>query len=52
MTTGSAFRGNKAALPVKPCVACGRPMSWRKKWKNSWSTVRFCSAACRRHGPR
>jgi hypothetical protein len=27
---GAAFRGNKAALPSKPCVACGRAMSRRR----------------------
>jgi hypothetical protein len=28
----SGFKGNKQSLPTKPCVACGRPMSWRKRW--------------------
>ena len=41
------FKGNKQALPSKPCVACSRPMSWRKRWKNSWDQVKFCSDACR-----
>ncbi|OYV01999.1 MAG: hypothetical protein CFE45_02380 [Burkholderiales bacterium PBB5] len=44
-TTG--FRGNKAALPSKPCLACGRAMSWRKHWAKNWAEVRYCSAACR-----
>ncbi len=43
-----AFRGNKAALPSKPCVACGRPMSWRRRWARTWDEVKFCSDACRR----
>lgn len=44
----STFRGNKAALPSKPCVACGRPMSWRRRWARTWDEVKFCSDACRR----
>jgi len=43
-----AFRGNKAALPSKPCTACGRPMTWRRRWARTWDEVKFCSAACRR----
>jgi len=43
----SAFKGNKQALPSKLCVACGRPMSWRKRWARTWSEVKFCSDACR-----
>lgn len=42
------YRGNKAALPSKPCVACGRPMSWRRKWARNWDEVKYCSDACRR----
>jgi hypothetical protein len=45
-----AFRGNKAALPSKPCAACGLPMTWRKRWARTWDTVKFCSEACRRRG--
>jgi hypothetical protein len=51
MTTGKtrpAFRGNKAALPSKPCEACGRAMSWRKCWAKNWDQVKYCSDACRR----
>ncbi len=44
----SGFKGNKAALPSKPCAACGRPMSWRKRWAANWDEVKFCSDACRR----
>jgi hypothetical protein len=43
-----AFGGNKAALPAKPCAACGRPMTWRRRWAKTWDEVRFCSDACRR----
>ncbi|MDO9146082.1 MAG: DUF2256 domain-containing protein [Hydrogenophaga sp.] len=46
-TPMSAFRGNKASLPQKPCVACGRPMTWRKKWARTWEQVKFCSDRCR-----
>jgi hypothetical protein len=36
-------------LPEKPCVACGRRITWRKKWERDWEHIRFCSDACRRH---
>jgi hypothetical protein len=42
------FRGNKLGLPVKPCVTCGRPMVWRKKWRLNWDSVKYCSKACRK----
>lgn len=52
MTAGSSgrvgFKGNKSALPSKPCAACGRPMSWRKAWAKNWAEVRYCSEACRK----
>jgi hypothetical protein len=41
------FKGNKSALPSKPCVACGRDMSWRKSWAKNWGEVKYCSDACR-----
>ncbi|HOY80335.1 MAG TPA: DUF2256 domain-containing protein [Hyphomonadaceae bacterium] len=41
-------RTAKAHLPSKPCVGCGRPFSWRKKWERCWDEVRFCSDRCRR----
>lgn len=45
-------RGNKrvkkADLPSKICVTCGLSFSWRKKWENVWSEVRYCSVRCRR----
>ncbi len=47
-TGPKGFKGNKAALPAKPCAACGRPMSWRKAWAKNWDAVRWCSEACRR----
>jgi hypothetical protein len=45
---GESFRGNKATLPSKPCVACGRAMSWRRNWAKNWAEVKYCSDACRR----
>ncbi len=32
----------------KTCVACGRTITWRKKWERNWDEVRYCSDACRR----
>lgn len=46
--TAQSFKGNKQALPSKPCVGCGRPMTWRKRWSRSWDEVKFCSEACRK----
>jgi hypothetical protein len=36
--------------PAKSCAACGRQIEWRRKWERDWDQVRYCSAACRRHG--
>jgi hypothetical protein len=47
-TRNVGFRGNKAALPSKPCLACGRAMSWRRSWAKNWDEVKYCSEACRR----
>lgn len=44
------FKGNKQSLPAKPCVACGRPMTWRKRWEKNWDEVKYCSDACRKRG--
>ena len=48
--TPPSFKGNKQSLPSKPCVACGRPMTWRKRWARTWGEVKFCSDACRKVG--
>jgi hypothetical protein len=37
-------------LPTKPCVVCGREITWRKKWERDWDNVRYCGEACRRAG--
>ena len=47
-TAATKYKGNKAALPSKPCAVCGRPMSWRRAWAKNWEAVRYCSEACRR----
>ncbi|MGB1517777.1 MAG: DUF2256 domain-containing protein [Crocinitomicaceae bacterium] len=38
----------KTNLPVKICVSCKRPFNWRKKWKDCWEDVLYCSERCRR----
>ena len=45
----AGFRGNKAALPSKPCMACGLVMSWRRRWAENWADVKYRSEACRRN---
>jgi hypothetical protein len=37
----------KADLPSKPCLTCGRPFAWRKKWARDWDRVLYCSDKCR-----
>ncbi len=37
--------------PSKTCAACGRTITWRKKWERDWDNVKFCSEACRTHKP-
>lgn len=39
-----------APLPTKDCAACGRTITWRKKWARDWDSVKYCSDACRRRG--
>lgn len=50
----NGFKGNKAAVPSRPCAVCGRPMVWRRRWARNWEAVTVCSDACRlmrkRHG--
>ncbi|WP_083898904.1 DUF2256 domain-containing protein [Robiginitomaculum antarcticum] len=45
-------RHQKAHLPEKDCLVCGRPFAWRKKWERDWGNVKFCSARCRRESKR
>ena len=42
-----SFKGNKASLPSKTCLVCGREMTWRKSWAKNWDEVKYCSDACR-----
>lgn len=43
---GGAFR-NPHNLPVKECVVCKRPFTWRKKWEKCWDEVLTCSQRCK-----
>ncbi|WP_419147672.1 DUF2256 domain-containing protein [Pseudoalteromonas 'SMAR'] len=36
----------KLHLPSKICPVCMRPFVWRKKWRNTWQEVRYCSKRC------
>jgi len=38
----------RSDLPTKTCSACGRTITWRKKWARDWDEVTYCSDACRR----
>lgn len=37
----------KADLPQKPCLQCGLPLVWRRKWARVWDEVKYCSDRCR-----
>ena len=39
----------KSDLPTKICPVCQRPFAWRKKWRDCWDEVRYCSERCRRN---
>ena len=41
----SSFR-NPHNLPVKMCVVCQRPFTWRKKWEKDWDEITTCSKRC------
>ena len=32
----------------KICQNCNLPMEYRKKWRNNWSEVKFCSKRCQK----
>ncbi|MEC8087386.1 MAG: DUF2256 domain-containing protein [Pseudomonadota bacterium] len=38
----------KSDLATKNCKTCGRPFTWRKKWKRVWDEVLYCSQKCRK----
>ena len=46
-TKAKPFR-NPHNLPVKTCVTCKRPFTWRKKWEKCWDDVTTCSKKCNR----
>ena len=37
---------------TKICVVCGRTMTWRKAWADTWDDVKYCSKGCRSRGVR
>ncbi|WP_420316320.1 DUF2256 domain-containing protein [Ekhidna sp.] len=39
----------KPHLPTKTCITCSKPFTWRKKWKNVWDEMKYCSERCRRN---
>ncbi|WP_420385522.1 DUF2256 domain-containing protein [Roseivirga sp.] len=39
----------KGQLPAKTCPVCQRPFEWRKKWRDCWEEVVYCSERCRRN---
>ncbi|PKR55855.1 DUF2256 domain-containing protein [Thalassospira marina] len=39
----------KSDLPTKTCPICQRSFAWRKKWKDCWQEVKYCSERCRRN---
>ena len=36
-------------LPKKICRTCKLSFKWRKKWRNNWNSVLYCSERCRRN---
>jgi len=41
------LKGFNSKLPTKICYECKRPFQYRKKWKEVWLEVKFCSDRCR-----
>jgi len=35
-------------MKSKVCSSCGRSFDFRKKWKDNWQDVLYCSSACSR----
>jgi hypothetical protein len=42
------MKAGRADRPTRVCAVCGRPFQWRRKWKDVWHEVRYCSERCRR----
>lgn len=36
-----------AERETKVCTRCGRVITWRAKWAKNWSSIKYCSDACR-----
>ena len=36
----------KHKLDYKICITCDKPFNWRKKWRNNWENVKYCSNRC------
>ena len=36
----------KKKLPSKICKNCKKPFFWRKKLRNNWANVLYCSKKC------
>lgn len=34
--------------PARYCKVCGRSFTWRRKWKDVWDELAYCSKRCRR----
>jgi hypothetical protein len=32
---------------AKDCIICGKMFTWRKKWKNNFDDVKYCSDECK-----
>jgi len=39
----------KGQLPTKICATCGLSFEYRKKWRNNWEAVKYCSEKCQRN---
>ncbi|MAD59141.1 MAG: hypothetical protein CMB81_02280 [Flammeovirgaceae bacterium] len=39
----------KTFLPSKICEVCNKPFLYRKKWRNCWEEVKYCSERCRKN---
>ena len=37
----------KINTPHKICIVCSKPFTYRKKWRNCWDKVKYCSKRCR-----
>ncbi|WP_189362401.1 DUF2256 domain-containing protein [Algibacter mikhailovii] len=43
------LRNPKKNIPHKICAVCNLNFTWRKKWRNNWNNVKYCSEKCRRN---